>query len=65
MRQDFEAILNNYGVECAEVEKVLYAAREMLELAAQEIAEKEPYASTSISNLENAAREVYDLTDLL
>ena len=65
MREKFKSILNDNGIYGEEIEGILYAVQEMLELVAEETAENEPYATNSIKRMENAAREVYELTYLL
>lgn len=65
MKQKFENILERHGIFGEDVEEVLFAVSDMLEFMADKMATKEPYATESISKLENAAYEVADLVNFL
>ena len=62
MREKFENILKEHEIYGEDVEDVLCAVHDMFMLMADELKEKEPYATNSISKLENAAYEAIDLT---
>ena len=65
MRDKFDKILKKHGIYGEDIEEILYAVSEILELVAEETKENEPYATNSIERLETAAREVWNLsTDL-
>lgn len=65
MREKFSKILNDHGIIGEDIEDILCAVSDMLECAAKHIKDTEPYATNTIARLENAAREVYDLNDLV
>lgn len=58
MREQFERILKEHGIFGEDVEEILYAVSEMLDLSAEDTKERYPYATNSIRNLEIASREV-------
>lgn len=65
MREKFNEILGKHGIYGEDVEEILYAVSDMLDLVADETKENEPYATNYIDRLETAAREVWNLsTDL-
>jgi uncharacterized DUF497 family protein len=65
MREKFNEILEKHGIYLEDVEAILNATSEMLEHAADTLKEKEPYATTTIRQLEMAAYEVFNLSSIL
>ena len=64
-REKFNEIMKEQCIVDCEVEDVIYFIQDLLEFQANELKEKEPYATRAIERLESAAREVYDLLDYL
>lgn len=58
-------IMNKHCIVGCEVEDVIYFIQDLLEFQADELKKNEPYATRSISSLENAAGEVWDLIEYL
>ena len=61
MRTKFEEILHNNGIYGEDLESILTSVQEMLEYAADDTKEKEPYATNSIARYKMAAQEVFGL----
>lgn len=63
MKKKFNEILHNYGIEIGmdNSVEILYAMEEIFEYAAKKTKETEPYATSTISNYEVAARAAEDL----
>ena len=61
MREKFESILEKHGIYGENPEEILYAVQDMLNFMADKTREEEPYATTTIDNLERAAYVVFDL----
>mgnify|MGYP006968285289 CR=1 FL=1 len=61
MRDKFDQILKDHSIYGEDVEEILYAVSDMLELVAEETKENEPYTTNSIERLETAAHEVWNL----
>ena len=64
-REQFKEIMKRHCIVDCEVEDVIYFIQDLLEFQADEIKEKEPYATRAIDRLESAAREVWDLLEYL
>ena len=64
-KEQFKKIMKEHCIVDCEVEDVIYFIQDLLEFQANELKEKEPYATRAIERLESAAREVYDLLDYL
>ena len=64
-KEQLKEIMNKHCIVGCEVEDVIYFVQDLLEFRADELKEKEPYATRSIDRLEDAAREVWDLIDYL
>lgn len=65
MREKFEEILHNNGICGESVENVICAVHDMLAYVADKLETEEPYATTTINTLNNAAYEVFDLLNKL
>lgn len=65
MKEKFEWILHNHGIYAEDVKEILYAVSDMLEYAAEKIKQEEPYAVNSIRKLEDAAYQVFALSNEL
>lgn len=65
MRDQFEKILREHGIYGEDLEEVLYAVSDMLNLSAEKTEKEEPYATNSIQRMKAASREVMNLTTLL
>lgn len=61
MKKKFEEILESHGIFGEDVESILYAVSDMLTFVADKTKQEEPYATTSISNLEKAAYEIFSI----
>ena len=62
LRDKFNKILENHGIFCEDAEEILLAVCDMVDLVADELEEKEPYATVTIGNLEKMAYELFDLS---
>ena len=62
MLEKFKEILNERGIYGEDPEEILYAVSDLLEYAAEQTKEKEPYATNTIANLKKAAYEVWNLS---
>ena len=60
-KEQFKKIMKDNCILDCDVEDAIYFVRDLLEFQADEIKETEPYATRSINELVNAAREVDDL----
>ena len=60
-KEKFKEIMKRNGILACEVEDAIYFIQELLDFQADEIEEKEPYATRSINRLREAAREVDNL----
>ena len=65
MREEFRNILNEHGIHGEDIEAILYAVSDMLNFVADKIKVEEPYAVTTIRDIERTAYEVFSLTDYL
>lgn len=65
MREKFEEILHNNGIYGESVENVILAVHDMLAHMADKLETEEPYATTTMNTLNNAAYEVFDLLNKL
>lgn len=65
MQEKFNEILKQHGIYGEDVEDVLSAVSDMLDLVAEKTRQEEPYAVNSIDRMEKAAYEVYSLLDML
>lgn len=65
MREKFKGILEDHGIYGEDIEEILYAVSDILDYVADDMKEKEPYATNSIDSLEKAAYEVYSLANEL
>lgn len=63
-RQIEEIMKRNFILSC-EVEDSINFVRDLLELEAEELEEKEPYAKNTINRLKEAAYEVFCLIDYI
>lgn len=61
MNKKFEEILNNNGIYGEDVTDILHSVQEMLEYMADDIKEKEPYATNTIERYNQAAYTVFSL----
>lgn len=65
MREEFKNILEEHGIYGEDVEAILSAVADMLNFVADKIKAEEPYAVTTIKDIEHTAYEVFSLTDYL
>lgn len=65
LRDKFNKILENHGIFCEDAEEILLAVHDMVCLVADELKEKEPYATVTIGNLEKTAYDLFDLSTRL
>lgn len=61
MNKKFEEILNNNGIYGEDVTDILHSVQEMLEYMADDIKEKEPYATNTIERYNQASYTVFSL----
>lgn len=61
MREKFENILKEHGIYGEDVEDIIYAVQDMIDLLIDDTKENEPYATNTIARLEVASREICDL----
>lgn len=64
-KEQFKKIMKDNCILDCDVEDAIYFVRDLLEFQADEVKENEPYATRSINELINAAREVDDLMTYL
>ena len=63
IKSEIKLIMDRHCIlECEAVQALEFVA-ELLELQADKIREKEPYAVNTIDRVEQAAREVWDLSE--
>lgn len=62
LRDKFNKILEKHYIFGEDAEEILLAVHEMICLVADELKEKEPYATVTIDRLENTAYELFDLS---
>lgn len=65
IENQFNYILKEHGIYGEDIESILYAVSDMLNYMADKTKEESPYAVNSIRDLEQAAYEVFDLTNYL
>ena len=63
MKEEFAKILEEHGIYFEDVEEILFAVSDMLNLVADKTKKEEPYAVNSIKRLEAAAHEVFSLAN--
>lgn len=61
MNEKFEEILHNNGIYGEDITDILNSVQEMLEYMADDIKEKEPYATNTIERYNQAAYTVFSL----
>lgn len=62
LRSKFESILTEHGIYGEDVENILDSVHEMLCYAADKLEKEEPHATISIKRLNDAAYEVFELS---
>ena len=64
-REEFKEIMRRHSIVDCEIEDAIYFVQDLIEFQADELKEKEPYATRTIYRLEDSARVVWDLVDYL
>ena len=64
-KKELKTLMNRYCVLPSELDDVFDFVSHLLYLRRKELEENEPYALRSISDLEKAEHEVYDLIDFI
>ena len=63
MKEEFAKILEEHGICFEDIEEILFAVSDILDLVADKTKEEYPYATNSIERIEIAAYEVFSLAN--
>lgn len=63
MKDEFKKILEEHRIYFEDVEEILFAVSDMLNLVADKTKKEEPYAVNTIKHLESSAYEVFSLAN--
>lgn len=64
-KTELKKLMEDYCVTESELDDIIWFIQELLERKAKELRDEEPYATTAIRRLKEAAYEVYNLTDYI